>query len=1112
MKKHTRREFLKTVGAAAASVAVSNRLEAQQSVSYSALILSERSLLSYWRMDGGLRDAKDGADGEMKGGEAVYVAGPIGDRALSLDKGRFATMGAAPHLDTDETTVELFFQITAPHPGGYNPCIIAKRASSPLTRFSAHYTAGLEHLAVWNGGTVTQITPPGGTLRLGEWHHLAVTSRPDRLQVFLDGVECDLQSPAPFNRDQKGHPLNIGSSSPQGEEAAACAVAEVAIYGAALSAADIARHVDAAGWSERRRKLAQEKTRKEEARLRERREKLRKRMNDPRLLAQGARRVYREERLTGISFGLGGIGAGTIQMNGRAERAIWQIFNNFPAVSLPNSFFAVRAQAKGGAPVVRALQTSKVGPFPAIKELTFQGEYPFAWYEFEDSELPVKVRMEAFSPLVPLNAKDSAIPCVLFDITVQNPTGGEVEVSLLAAQQNAVGCTGEGPILDRRYRGYGGNRNRILQEEGAAILHMTADMDKKTPGYGDMALVAVDNNAAGTSSWPNLKALLDDLTPWPPSLTGKGESGVGPSPAGETIDGALVVPFRLKPREKRTVRFVLAWHFPNAKHGGDIAEWHHEGNAYAQWWSDALDVARYLLRKGKELTAETRLYHDTFYKSNLPRWLLDRITSQVAVLRSKTCFWAGDGYFGAWEGCSPNKGCCAGSCTHVWHYAQAHARLFPDIARKMREETYSYQHPDGSLPHRHPNLPPALDGQCGDILGAYREHLCSADGQWLAGIWPRVKKTMEQTIRHWDPDEDGVLAGAQWNTLDGNLGGSTTWIGSLYLSALSASEKMAELQGDSAAAQRYRRIRESGAKKQNETLWNGEYYIQIRDPQPESDYGDGCEIDQLLGEWWANQVGLDTHYPQERARSALSALLKYNFRPDFKGVVQVPRKFADDNDAGLQMIQWPKGNRPNPCILYGDEVMTGFEYAAAATMVQYGMLREGFMVALAISDRYDGRLRTGLTPGDFASWGYSGNPFGDDECGKYYARAMSVWSLLLAGQGFLYDGPAGMIGFRPVWRPENHVSFFTTAEGWGLFTQKRANGAQREKIELRRGRLRVKSLVFATNGPQKPSSVRVTAAGRPLEIRFDADGSRITLTLAQETVLEAGQALEVEIV
>jgi hypothetical protein len=322
---------------------------------------------------------------------------------------------------------------------------------------------------------------------------------------------------------------------------------------------------------------------------------------------------------------------------------------------------------------------------------------------------------------------------------------------------------------------------------------------------------------------------------------------------------------------------------------------------------------------------------------------------------------------------------------------------------------------------------------------------------------------------------------------------------------------MATLQGEPELAARYGRIRASGAAKQNAALWNGEYYIQIRDPQPEQDYGTGCEIDQMLGEWWAHQVGLDPAYPVDRVRSALGALIRYNFRPNFHGVTQAPRKFVDDDDAAMQMIHWPDGKRPAPTILYGDEVMTGFEYAAAAAMVQVGMVKEGFMVVLAASDRYDGRLRTGLTDAGTASWGYSGNPFGDDECGKFYARAMSVWSLLLAAQGFVYDGPAGRIGFKPVWRPHDHASFFTAAEGWGLFTQTRRFGTQRAALALRSGQLAVRELVFAPPRRSAPSRVRVAGPSGDVQSTFILRDGDLIISLQQPVTLKTGETLSVEI-
>jgi hypothetical protein len=180
-------------------------------------------------------------------------------------------------------------------------------------------------------------------------------------------------------------------------------------------------------------------------------------------------------------------------------------------------------------------------------------------------------------------------------------------------------------------------------------------------------------------------------------------------------------------------------------------------------------------------------------------------------------------------------------------------------------------------------------------------------------------------------------------------------------------------------------------------------------------------------------------------------------------------------------------------------------------MIQSGMIREGLMVTRAVYDRYDGRLRSGLTSAATASWGYSGNPFGDDECGKFYARAMSVWSILLACQGFVYDGPAGLIGFKPVWKPEDHASFFTGAEGWGLFTQCRKDGRQIERIEVRYGKLRVKSLVFQLPEKTVPVEVKVQLDGQSVPAKQTGAGSLLKITLAKPAVIPVGGALDVNI-
>lgn len=1079
---------------------------------YAEMVSGEAGLVSHWRFEGDTKDARGVADGEVRGGAAAYVAGPGGGQAVALAGGRFVTTGPAPRLDLGETTLELWFRPTAaPGSTPYNPCLIAKRESSAKTRFSIHIWGDYSGLALWNGRQVLRFAPEGGPIRPNQWYYLAVTATDAGTQVYLDGAPCQAQGPATaFRFDARDLPLQVGASAPKGEEAFAAEFDEVAIYSRALSAADVARHADAMGWTARREELgraARDRQEREKALAAERQAGRAKRMeelmSDDRLFARGQMRVYRGEHLTAIRLPVGGIASGSVQIDGRAMRPAWHIFGQFREVSVPHSFFAVRVQAADAGPVVRALQTEPVGPFAAVKGLAFRGEYPFGWYDFEDDALPVRVRLETFSPLVPLNVKDSAIPCAIYTFTAENTGPKMVEVSFLATQQNAVGWKGEGEMRERAAPGYGGNSNRVLRAGTGATLHLTARPPKKGPGAGDLALAAVGPGAAGAAAWETLDQLAETFAR-DGAVAGPQEAG--PSPDGQTLDGALAVPLKLAPGRTASVTFILAWHFPEGAHGGGA--WGGQGRMYANWWPDALSVVRDVTERLDSLTAGTRAYHDALYDSTLPHWLLDRIGSQVAILRSPTCFWTRDGYFGGWEGCCRASGCCHGNCNHVWHYVQAHAMLFPEIARTMREQEFRYQAADGGIPHRHPQSHPAFDGQCGAVLGAYREHRMSADRRWLDRHWPSAKRATDYLIATWDKDEDGVLAGPQWNTLDGALGGSSSWLGTLYLAALAAAGEMATLEGDAPAAQRYARIRQAGAKTQDETLFNGEYYVQIPDPTPNEDYGTGCHIDQVLGQWWAHQLDLGWLYPPERVRGALAALVKHNFQADFRGIHQSPRKFVDDDDAGLQMITWPGGPRPAKCIRYGDEVMTGFEYAAAAAMVQAGMLREGFGVVRAVSDRYDGRLRTGLSAEDTASWGYSGNPFGDDECGKFYARAMSVWSMLLACQGYIHDGPAGVIGFRPVWQADDHRSFFTAAEGWGVFSQRRDQRRQSDRIEVRGGSLRVRTLVFEVPDGARPSKAVVSAGGREVKAETQQDGRRITLRLADPAVAAAGQAIE----
>ncbi len=825
------------------------------------------------------------------------------------------------------------------------------------------------------------------------------------------------------------------------------------------------------------------------------RDKLRLENADPKkLLVTGHQRVYTGRYLDAISVPLGGIGSGCIQITGHGER-IYQTFNNFSQNKVPNSFFGLAVKV-GSRTQLRALQGKDVGPFKGWSPESFRGEYPWCEWGFREKGLPVEVTMNAFSPFIPGNLKDSSNPVVIFRFTLRNTTTKPVSLRLLGLHRNPVGQREGVSPTTLQHPAYGQNTNEITHQNGITTLVMSGP-------DGNMSL-AVNGNATGRASVKDHTELAKPMSAL---------NHAGPTPNGSTLDGALEVPISLQPGEAKTISFTLGWYFPGAVNGSPnrASKWTFDGNYYETKWRNSQQVAHWALSNLERLTHETKLYHDTLYSSNLPRYILDRASSQLAVLVSKTCFWSRSGFFGMWEGClESGTGCCEGNCLHVWHYAQGQAWLFPELGRMMREQEIHNIKRDGSLPHRiAEGHVPAADGLFGCVLGTYREHLLSPNATWLKKNWRILKPTMEWAIKTWDADEDGYMSGPQWDTLDSSLGGCSSWIGSLYLAALKACAQMADKCGDPAST-RYDAIARRGYTNQGERLFNGEYYQQIPGSEPLYDYKDGCSIDQVLGQWWADLLHLGDVYPRAHVKKAVKALFKHNFQPHM-GDREQGRGYVASYDGGLQMIIWPKNNRPTLSTPGSPEVMSGFEYSAAAAMVQNGDLEQGYRVVKTAADRYDGMLRTGMNASSSVCWGYSGNPFGDDECGKFYGRALSSWSMIPASQGLILDGPKGILGFKPQWQPQDHRSFFPVPQGYGLFSQTVRDGQQNDTIRMTTGGIELKQIMLQAYGGRGVKTVKLSLNGVVLKSSYRVQDGLVNITLAAPLTLLAGQVLTVAV-
>ncbi|MBK8979868.1 MAG: hypothetical protein IPM29_28555 [Planctomycetes bacterium] len=576
-------------------------------------------------------------------------------------------------------------------------------------------------------------------------------------------------------------------------------------------------------------------------------------------------------------------------------------------------------------------------------------------------------------------------------------------------------------------------------------------------------------------------------------------------PGGDTV--AVGRRITIAPGAHAAVRFVIAWHFPNLVLPGVGAV----GRHYATRFAEAQAVVEHVAARCGELAATTRLWRDTWYDSTLPHWFLDRTIANASTLATSTCHRFADGRFYGWEG----VGCCAGTCTHVWHYAQSVARLFPELERRLREDWdygVAFDRASGRIDFRGGLAGrDAADGQAAVILRTWREHLTSPDDAFLHRVWPRTRGALEFLIRQdaGGGTADGMLEGEQHNTLDAEWFGRIPAIASLYLGALAAGARMAERIGDREFATRCGSLLAAG-RRAMEALFDPErgFFVQVEDPDHTDaiGVGKGCYIDQVIGQGWAHQVGLGRLWDAELTRRALRALWIHNFAPDV-GPVRASRPehvrgrpYALAGDAGLLMCTWPLGGRRADWerhwqFGYFNECMSGFEHQVAGHMIAEGLLTEGLAIERAIHDRYRPELR---------------NPFNEIECSDHYARAMASHGVFLAACGFEYDGPAGRIGFAPRLSPERFRAAFTAAEGWGSFAQRREPGLQTAAIDVRHGRLRLCAVSLEVPGPVRRVAVRQSDAELPAAV--DQDGPRATVSLARDVAIEPGRPLEIELV
>ncbi len=786
---------------------------------------------------------------------------------------------------------------------------------------------------------------------------------------------------------------------------------------------------------------------------------------------------YDSNHLYQIALPLGGIGTGQVSLGGRGELRDWEIMNipakGFSTVYTGSSnapFFAIYAKPNGQ----EATTTLLEGPLysqeylrggggeevnhhgmPRFRQASFDATYPFGQVNLSDKELPVKVRIKGFNPLIPGNTDDSSLPVAVLAYEVTNTTNTPLEVSVCGTMRNFIGRDGR----NNSFVGAKDNKNVYREADGLKGIFFYSDSVKTDDAaWGTMALTTCSDGLVTyrTCSRPNewQNAILnfwDDFSS-DGLLTEKAW------PLEVDPMASLAVKKTIAPRQTETFVFYLTWSFPNRM------SWDNKvlvGNYYSTLYKDAWDAAGKIIPRMAQLEADTKLFVETLMQSTYPDVVKEAALFNLSVLRSQTVFRIPSGHLMGWEGVWNRKGSCKGTCTHVWNYEVSTPYLFGDLARTMRDVEFNYATRENGYMSFRANLPlseastynnVAADGQMGCIMKMYREWQLSGDQQFLSDNWEQVKKVLGYAWLEgsWDGNQDGVMEGSQHNTMDVNYFGPNPQMGFWYMGALRAAEEMALAMKDKAFAKKCRMLFEKGSKWMDENLFNGEYYehkitdpktfefLDMSDPNvkvPDFQLGSGCLVDQLVGQYMAHICGLGYLGNPDHIKTTLKSIMKYNYLDDFNRHFNNMRTFVYGGEAGLLMASWPKGRLEVP-FPYFNEAMTGFEYTAAVGMMYEGMTADGLKCFKAVRDRFDGAKR---------------NPFSEPECGHHYSRAMAAWAGILALSDFHYSGISHTMSFTG--NPGRY--FWSNGSAWGICEVKADGSAN---LSVMKGSLQLNSI------------------------------------------------------
>ena len=731
---------------------------------------------------------------------------------------------------------------------------------------------------------------------------------------------------------------------------------------------------------------------------------------------------------------LGGIGGGSINRGWRGDFRRWQLrpgyINTDPVWADQFSLFVQRGELSESHvlyPWQPAENTLTGWNWAMTGEgVHYNGLFPRAWttYDFDRNGLHLTCRQ--LSPVIPHNYQETSYPVSEFRWQIKNTGTEEATVALMFTFQNGMGLPADaagghhnepikqdtaqgeirGVLLRHAYQQQEVSDTKPPEERKVFEDPLSFAIAGLAPKDGKVTYrTRFETSGTGAEVWSDFASdgALDNIDDPTPSV------------AGETIGGAVAVTVTVPAGEMREVAFSLAWDMPRVRFGLGTPYLRRYTKFYGSTGDAAPQLAADALLHADEWEAQIEEWQNSILqREDLPLWYKTALFNELYYLVDGGTIW-----------CYPEEGDCPDAEMGRFAYLESHdyrmyntydvhfyasfalAYLWPKLELALQrdlaaatlletEETFTEMYHGktvrrkvrGSVPHDvgwpdedpwvRPNgyfvhdvndwkdLNPKL------VLQIYRDYIATGDLQFVKDTWPAVDAAIRRA-RMFDRDGDGMIEndGFPDQTYDvWSVKGVSAYTGGLWLAALSAGARLAELVGEQGHVAEYRRLYNMGKKVYEEKLWNGRYFHY---DSSRSRQHDSIMADQLAGQWYARACGLPTIVDPVQARSALMTVYDWNvqrFNGGLMGAINGMRPNGEVDKTSMQ----------------SQEVWTGTTYAVAAAMIQENLCDLGYGTAYGVYH----------TTYDCTGYWYQ-TPEAWDTNGNYraicYMRPLSIWAM-----------------------------------------------------------------------------------------------------------------------